>query len=944
MKYQLLEDYFETPLFQVTVQDYFDTVLASIIKENASLPAKGLFFANGELKRDYYDMPYHVHILNGLIPTLAVYEQFIQQRGFEADPKAEEYLKVFMLGFTFHDANKLLGTQKERYKSELEVAVSNLNKYVTKWKVDDFFPGFEQYKSNVYYLALATENGSWVTAEDYPITLNNQEEVRTVQRELCHFADGLASIQDESLESIEGLYKAVNQKIKQLVKTEALPVSYLKVRPNPYTLLSQNLLQVARQTLTKNGKKVLYATREGFVFWGEEVPSQEYDEINKAFLTGSEEDIKFLELTKIDPQKCKFGFIGSAPFTKKALAEITSKLGDKFLLLSPNSAVRIKDFEGFVVFTKKIIETYALPIECDDKDGKLVLRYHQDLEDDEWGDNFRTIFNLHKIQWLNANTNKGWQEDFDHWQSSSLELDTPVQLGEVAGGVEITSIPTMLAFIKERVNSSNAMYKTYLNFIKTYTVLEEEDIEDYIETLQKSIIGHFESRSVGSNVKQVLFDRYFECPGHANLGFLKQYDPAVPLKKNMCAFTGGEGDVEYTAAVAFAMKARGFSNRTVTTLNNNTSHVSALFAEENKLRASLFKIADANLVVYHDFFEARLEVDRDIIQSCVQAKDEIKLLEDGTVEFDKNASFHYNLYHLTFVKLPPKVEPTFFLVRKCLRMVVQLGIRTYISGIMSPYTPHKAVFHFENAPKFLKLLGWDRVRLIHVVEVLDEMRLVLVFGKDRIESNLLKLARSRQAYFTLYYMLNKKDQEKVYNSLVSFYKKYKQKFKGMTVTEKLVELAIKVDIGFRSSAEETWLIRTAMDFLRKYHKQGNSRDDIIQKTCGEIFRKLRMKRYDMEAIKAFAVAIYDDLFQQDWQGKIPTVNVEKDWIYQFAFLFRERSLLVTRIPRAREIKNTLEKDGKEISEENVKALLPKESKRYALQYLETIQKLGTNEL
>lgn len=944
MKYQLLEDYFETPLFQVIVQDYFDTVLASIIKENASLPAKGLFFANGEQKRDYYDMPYHVHILNGLIPTLAVYEQFMRQRGFEADPKAEVYLKVFMLGFTFHDANKLLGIQKEKGKSDLEMAVSHLDKYVTKWKVDEFLPLFDHYKTNVYYLSLATENGSWVTAEDYPITLHNQEEVRTVQRELCHFADGLASIQDESLESIEGLHKAVNKKIKQLEKTKPLPVSYLKVRPNPYTLLSQNLLQVARQVLAKNGKKVLYATREGFVFWGDEVSGPEHHEINKAFLTGSEEDIKFLELTKIDPQKCKFGFIGSAPFTKKALHEITGKLCDKFLLLSPNSAVKIKDFEGFVAFTKKIIEAYALPVECDDKDGKLVLRYYQDLQEDEWSDNFRTIFNLHKIQWLNANTHKEWQEDFEHWQSSSLELDIPIQLAGAAGKWEISSIPAMLAFIKERVNSSNAMFKTYLNFIKTHMALVKEDIEDYIAAVQQSIIDHFEPASAGSNIKQALFDHYFECPGHVNLGFLSQYAPAVPLKKKMCAFTGGEGGMEYTSAVAFAMKARGFSNRTVTTLNNNTSHVSPLFAEENKLRASLFKVSDANLVMYHDFFEARLDVDRDIIQSCVQAKDEIKLLEDGTVEFDKNASFQYSLYQLTFVKLAPKVEPTFFLVRKCLRMVVQLGIRTYISGIMSPYTPHRAVFHFENAPKFLKLLGWDRVRLIHIQEVLDEMRLVLVFGKDRMESNLLKLARNRQAYFTLYYLLNKKDQEKVYHPLITFYKKYKQKFKGMTVTEKLVELAIKVDIGFRSSAEETWLIRTAMDFLRKYHKQGNSREDIIQKTCGEIFRKLRMKRHDMEAIKAFATAVYDDLFQNDWQGRIPTVNVEKDWIYQFAFLFRERSLLATRIPKAREMKTTLEKSGKEVNEENIKALLPKESKRYALQYLETIQKIETNEL
>ena len=309
------------------------------------------------------------------------------------------------------------------------------------------------------------------------------------------------------------------------------------------------------------------------------------------------------------------------------------------------------------------------------------------------------------------------------------------------------------------------------------------------------------------------------------------------------------------------------------------------------------------------------------------------------IEFDKNAKFQYNLYNLDFIKLAPKVEPTFFLVRKCLRMVQQLGIRSYIAGIMTPYQPHKAVFHFENAPRFLKLLGWDNVRLIELEEVLDEIRLVLTFGKNRIESNLLKIAKSRLAYFSIYYGLNDDDKRKVYSTLVNFYKKYQHKFSGMTITQQLVELAVKIDTGFKSSAEETWLIRTAFDYLRKYHKQGYEREDIIQKTCGEIFRKKRMENPSMEAIKDFATAIYDDLFLKDWKGKVLTVNQEKDWIYQFAFLYREKSLEIARVRKAKSLKKQLEEKGKEITEANIKALLPKEQKRYTNQYFEIIKNL-----
>ena len=906
MKYQLIENYFETALFQGVVRDYFDTVLGNIIAKNAIISAKGLFMVDGEQKRDYYDMPYHVHILNGLIPALLVYEHYMLEHGYVNDREAALYLKVFMLGFTFHDANKLLNTQAESNKSDLEVAVAALDSYVDQWQVDAFFSEFEHYKSNIYYLALATENATWATAEDYPITLGNRDEIRMTQRELCHLADGLASIQNESLESIEALHDAVSHRVGRIAKIAPLRVSYVKIRPNPYTLLSQNLLQVARQVLATSGKKVVYATRGGFVFWGEEVSQNEYEAIRKAYLKGSAEDIKFRELTKIDAQKCKFGFIGSTPFTKHILSEITDKLGDKFLSLSPNGSEGISDFDGFVSLTEQLIEVYDLPVECDLKNDRLVLRYYEHIVE-EYDEYFKTLFNLHKIQWLNSKENEFWRLDFDDWQKGERPLPAPIQFDCASGHVDLQTAQELLTFIRERVKMTNALYKTYLNFVKTCHVLqEEEDIEVYIAMLQEHIIDHFEPKETGGNVKDMLFDRYFECPGQVNLQFLKQYAPSVPPKKAMCAFTGGVGEVAYKAEVAFAMKARGFSNRTVTNLNNHTSYISSLFSEENKLRASLFRVSEANFVLYYDFFEANLDIEKDIIKGCIKAKDEMKLLEDGKVALDKNSKFDYNLYNLEFIKLDPKVAPTFFLVRKCLRIARELGVRTYISGIMTPYTPHKAVFHFENAPQFLKLLGWDSVRLIHVNEVLDEIRLVLTFGKGGIESNLLKIARSRRAYFTLYYLLGADDQKKVYNSFINFYTKYKQKFGSMTVTEKLAELAVKIDIGYKTAAEETWLIRTAMDFLRKYHKQGSSREDIIQKTNGEIYRKLRMDKPDTEAIEAFSTAVYDQLFMQDWQGKIPAVNVEKDWIYQFAFLFREQSLIKIRTLKAKKDPESVE--------------------------------------
>lgn len=952
MKYQLIEQYFDTPLFQNTIQDYFDTVLGKIIADKTTLAAKGLFVVKGEVKRDFYDMPYHIHILNGLIPALLVYEKFLQQEGWTESPTADVYLRIFILGFTFHDANKLLGIEKGNGRSDLENAMIDLENHFEKWAVTDFLKDFETHKSTVKFLALGTEHGSAVASNEYKISVKNWKHVNEVQRELCHLADGLASILNDDkngidhLGSIENIYNAVQKSLKNVCspKIPKLPISYVKVRQNPYTLLSQNLLQVAQKQLRKRGKKVLFATREGFVFWGEDITDEEYDLISSAYLEGSADDIKFAELTNIDAQKCKFGFVGSTPFTNEILEEITVELANKFLSLSPNGKSKIDDFDTFVTFTKKLKDSCDAPIEEDTKDDKLTLRFYDKEKMSEEDEIFRTIFNLHKIQWLNAKENKAWKKDFDEWTKSNVNLSEPIEL-ELETDVEtlkfsISTVADVRDFIKTRVKSTNALYKTYLNLIKTHqTITEANDIDEYVADLQENILTSFTPKDAGENVKQALFDRYFECRGNVNLRFLENYNPTIPIKKEMCAFTGGVGTVDYKAEVAFGMKARGFSNRTITALNNNTSHVSALFAEENKLRASLFKVSDSNLVIYHDFFEAKLDVDKDIIQSCVAAKDELQFLKDGTILFDKKAKFLYNLYNLEFIKLAPKVEPTFFLVRKCLRMVKVLGIRSYIAGIMTPYQPHKAVFHFENPPQFLKDLGWNSVRLLNLEEVLDEIRLVLTFGKNRIESNLLKIAKSRLAYFSIYYGLNDDDKRKVYSTLVNFYTKYKHKFSSMTITEELVELAVKIDTQFQSSAGETWLIRTAFDYLRKYHKQEYSREDIIQKTCGEIFRKMRMSNPSMEAIQDFATAIYDELFLKDWKGKVLTVNQEKDWIYQFAFLFRQKSLEIARTRQAKSIKDKLAKSGKAITEENVKGLLKDNQSKYANQYLETIKNL-----
>jgi len=387
----------------------------------------------------------------------------------------------------------------------------------------------------------------------------------------------------------------------------------------------------------------------------------------------------------------------------------------------------------------------------------------------------------------------------------------------------------------------------------------------------------------------------------------------------MCAFTGGTGLIEYKEDVAFSMKARGFSNRTITSLNNNKSHISDLFTEENRLRKSHFSNKDANIVIYNDFFEATLEINRDILIASAKAKD-IEVLNDMSLQLDKSAKFQYNIFNLNFDKMGTTIEDNFYYVWKCLKLAKFLGVRSYVTGIMSQYQPHKEIFHFENAPKFLQQLGWDKVRLVKLNVILEEMSLVLTLGKKRLNANLLKLSECRDAYFSIYYLLKEDERNKVYGKLINFINNNPQLFSNMTITEKLADLATNIKlIGYSSSgSEETWLIRKALEFVRKEVKQSYSREDAIQRTCGNIYKSLRLDEYvNPEAIEEFAIAVYDELFVKEWEGKLPNINREKDWIYQFAFLYRKKSLEKWDKWTANNIKEELLKANIKINEASI---------------------------
>ena len=93
--------YFKTQLFNETTNKYNEIILANLIKHNKLTTAKG----SSKYKK-FSDMPYHIHIINGIYPALLLLEKLFEEDQVE-DPSLEKFLKAFIMGFTLHDLNKI---------------------------------------------------------------------------------------------------------------------------------------------------------------------------------------------------------------------------------------------------------------------------------------------------------------------------------------------------------------------------------------------------------------------------------------------------------------------------------------------------------------------------------------------------------------------------------------------------------------------------------------------------------------------------------------------------------------------------------------------------------------------------------------------------------------------------------------------------------------------
>lgn len=338
--------YFRSKIFNELINDYNELVLSELMKNYILVSAKGT-----SRFKDLPDVPYYIHILNGLYPASLLLEEYLLKEygNLEENEELKKFIKSFFIGYTLHDINKLCDV------IDLRDAVDNNLKIVcNKLNFNRFFPEWENYIEEIKFIILKTEERT----KNYAITLNvKNRNLLTELVEYSQFADKIASQKVDDTHTFFNKINNIPFKIDKKL-SDFWKISYVCVDKNIHTILSQKLITVVKQFLNDEKKyRLLFHLKDGVVYFGDPLGSQDIDTINKRFGNPLESEIDFIATTKIDSQKVDFGFLDFLPLNENIIKEIVIKNISKLIYFKREL---IKEKKGFF---NAIIDYYELPLE-----------------------------------------------------------------------------------------------------------------------------------------------------------------------------------------------------------------------------------------------------------------------------------------------------------------------------------------------------------------------------------------------------------------------------------------------------------------------------------------------------------------------------------------------------------------------------------------------------
>ncbi|MCD6528029.1 hypothetical protein J7K44_00020 [bacterium] len=844
---------FESELFNEINSEYFNTLIPNLMRYYMIKSAKG-----SSLFQDYYDMPYHIHILNGLLPASLLLESEILKSNKMDYPDLEKYLKIFYVGFTFHDINKLVEINDLR-----DAVDQKLIEECEKLDVNEFFPEWRDYLNEIKYLILGTEEGT----RNYVLPLNvTERELLNELSEYTQLADKLSSIQ---FKNCNDFYKKLQRLLFKGYKRlgEFLPLSYVYLNKNIHTLLSKKLLKIiSNYIVNEKQQKIIFYLKDGIIFQGEPLDMKDIKIIKNKMTNPLKDTDFYITSTKIDHQQIDFGFLNIIPLNKNILKRIC----EYYIRTKTNSIFYIQNEECIKEKITNFFDDLEVPLTIKTKGNKIFVVLEEKWHDlDEVDKKLLLSICMQKIEFLKLKDNKKWRNDF-------IEIE------------------------KEYMNIKNRPSRVTLCTLDYMTKkLAKKEINEIYEDLSKEICDFFNSRSNPIQIKEMVndfVDRNLRGNFKIDIKMIDKKLEDPPKKDRMCVICGNPASILANESVCFGFRSRSFNNRSVNTLKNKDTYICDLCLLETLLRKTEYpKSIKSNVCIYIDIGDYFVNMDRrqfiKILQKIL-GEGILKAPETLTLEIQK-IDVNFDFHSVVFYPLSQDIKSNYFFIRKLLKIIEETGFKIYVSDIMTPFTYKKEMFCIETVLPFIRKLRWNKLRIDEVKNAIKEIELIGTIWGNQEVSCLLDYSKEKISIFSYFSRLDRND--KYFNSrkkrLYEFVKENKEVFKLDTM-EKIVEKAIDIrTLRYNESgSQETWMIREALDILKLGIKEGKQEDTVISQIAGAIYKRMKGDPYcNITAIQNFSKSVYKDLFENEWKGKIPKPHRLKHWIYQFAFLYRVKS-------------------------------------------------------
>jgi len=866
---------FSNETFEKCFSDLFETSdqqngpLTQILNNYVMTPAKGGTF---EKFSEYYDMPYFVHVLNACIVAGRIFETKMIKED-KSPANYETLIRLFFSAMVLHDSNKLFESGNYRASQELKKTLTLYRQEIVKI-VEPYLKtlgNIEKWLPDLEYLILDTEEGSREQGGQYKTNLPRPE-LEEVARYL--------KLGDQISRGLNSKYrKNIYEHIIESARSFKLEeeINYLSLPEVPQTLMHLNFVRLVSKALERNNRRIILMAPDSIIYFGKTLDHKIMREVSESFHEKIffKDTKKYLENFAPSANSLKFDFARKIKPTPVVIDQFIEMYNSRLLLWSkPEWRKRHSDFPI-------ISKNFGVQISSSDKKGdiKFKLDFFEETDEDEDINRKRNIAKLTCAKRILL--------EF----KNDKETETSIkQLGLLDDFCDTILKKTLIAiaFCKDYQDSPEEIYN------KLLLEISEEMTKSY----------PFEGNDERRLTSDYLLNYFL-----GQISF-NEISTEVPDKKDSCIQCGLPSKIGLERIYSFGYKPTDGGGKKLSKLSDSENYkgkICELCIMENELRKREFGNLDNSICIRINVSDWIAPIDVSKLFSSLKAD----TLEDLKIEkvndnnfvvwINNSQKMRIDRHSLGFVGHPEGMIAEYFLFRKLLNLIMGTGLKISVSPLFISEPTFKPMFEWENCPGWLKVLGYDYIRIDQVPGVLREMRLVLSIAQmSRGEKDIPDVLRSLTigppaliGKIWDYYAKKKKNSFWLKNNEeeIYFFLRKNRECMNLTKMEEIVDAACDIDNNApETNNDHTRLIRKGLDvYERNNGKPGVDTDDLKNMISGRIWKIARAKpknnnRKSEEGSIRFSSALIE-LLMERFGGESPTGERKRDVIAQFAIMY-----------------------------------------------------------